>query len=108
MNQTRRELLPTKSKSYFKTSGLNKTNAFHKKLPLTKIYKFYLSMDPHHDARRQVFRLFSQLSRFSLSSTNFLFQIVLPFELQFISINFFFTYSRQIGEYLTRDDGRGG
>ena len=42
MNQTRRELLPTRSKSYFETSGLNKTNALHKKLPETKIYSLCL------------------------------------------------------------------
>ena len=49
------------------------------------------------------FRLFSQLYKFFLSSTNFLFQIVLPFELHFVYINFFFTHSTQIDEYLTRE-----
>ena len=42
MNPARREMLHAGSKSYFKTSGLNKTDTFHKKLPLTKIYSLYL------------------------------------------------------------------
>ena len=50
-----------------------------------------------------LFHIFSQLYKFSLSSINFLFQIVWPFELHFISIKFIFTHSRQIGEYLTRE-----
>ena len=35
-------MLPARRKSYFKTSGLNETDAFHKKQPLTKIYSLYL------------------------------------------------------------------
>ena len=35
-------MLPARIKSYLKTSGLNKTDAFHKKVPLTKIYSLYL------------------------------------------------------------------
>ena len=50
-----------------------------------------------------LFRLFSQLYKFSLSSINFLFQIDWPFELYFISITFISTHSRQIGEYLTKE-----
>ena len=33
MNRTRREMLHARSKSYFKTSALNKTDAFYKSCP---------------------------------------------------------------------------
>ena len=40
--------------TFAETNG-SLTDAFHKKLPLTKIYSLYLKMDPHYDARRQIF-----------------------------------------------------